>query len=195
MLHVSKKKHQKKNNPPTSHEKSYLQGTVCEYCKGEPKWNNKGPTRRDKGAPSSAIRSGQTYQAWLQQFWPTLRITGPCYRRVWMCFSQGSGISKPLNHQFWDPMILRAGRIRKNYLENTVTWTVGQISTMIHVPNSPKKMWMEDAWIYFPHEPMKVALTLSETNSSPQKKGGSLSQWTLKDPEIKVWTLFSLLNM
>mmetsp|Transcript_8193 Transcript_8193/g.16938 ORF Transcript_8193/g.16938 Transcript_8193/m.16938 type:complete len:87 (-) Transcript_8193:1255-1515(-) len=37
--------------------------TECEYCSGAPRWNSKGPTRRESGAPSSAMRSGQTYQA------------------------------------------------------------------------------------------------------------------------------------
>ena len=36
---------------------------------------------------------------------PTLTIIGPSYRGVWICMTQGLGISKPL--VTWDPMILR----------------------------------------------------------------------------------------
>ena len=35
----------------------------------------------------------------------SLSITGPCYRGVWLCIAGGLGSP---NHQFWDPMILRA---------------------------------------------------------------------------------------
>ena len=66
---------------------------------GWPFWTSKWATRWRVWAPTNfkiCYSSGEWIVVEFQLNCNcTLRITGPSYRGVWMCFSQGSGISKP----------------------------------------------------------------------------------------------------
>ena len=57
----------------------------------------------------------------------TLRISGPSKNRgVWICFSQGSGISKPL--ATWDSMILRVDYFHIFWMMDSFPWCFGPAS-------------------------------------------------------------------